>query len=151
MNATTAHVRHLMAAFATTFVALSALAMLVGQVWFDLTPVSRIDRWAFGLLISTAIASVLVFFGSFLGSRQRANTVSAARWAGIIVAIPLVAGFELVEYWSTFIGPAPWFIFTAMAMCSVVGPWFLMRGNSALLTDAYSSPRGAAKRGRRVA
>ena len=152
MNAATVHVRHLMAAFAATFVALSTLAMLVGQMWFALRPISRIDLWAFGLLSSTAILSVLVFLGGFLGSRQRANTVSAAWWVGIIVAIPLVVCFELVEYSSTFIGPAPWFMFTAMAFWSVAGPWYLTRANSALLTGTYTSPlraqHGAANRGR---
>ena len=144
--------QQLVAAFVASFLILSAVAVLLGHVWFGL-PMPRMDLWALGLIIVTPIVCLLVFVGAFLGSRHGTRaTVSAARLAGIIVAVPLILGFEVVEVWSTFVGPAPWFIFIAMAVWCVGAPWYFMRANSALLTDAYPAAlrasSGAAKRER---
>ena len=129
--------RQLVAAFAATFLGASVLAVLLGHVWLGLLPMNRVDLWAFGLLVVTPVVSLLVFVGAFLGSRDGTNaTVLAPRWAGVVVAVPLVVGFEIVEFWSTFMGQAPWFIFIAMAVWCVGAPWYFMRANSALLTDA---------------
>jgi hypothetical protein len=145
-------IQQLLMAFAVAFIAVSALALLVDRVWLRFLPMTRIDSWALGLSVVTVILCLLVFVGAFYGGRHSSTaTVRAARWAGIIVAVPLVVGFEIVEFWSTFIGPAPWLIFIAMVLWCVGAPWYFMRANSALLTDAYLALRassGAAKRER---
>ena len=154
MSADASRIRwQLVAAFAATFVSAVALAQLLGHLWLGLLPVNRMDLGALGMLVVTPVVSLLVFVGAFLGSRDGARaTASAARWAGSGIAVPLVVGFELVEFWSTFIGPAPWFMLIAMAVWCIGAPWYFMRANNALLTDAYNSPLraqyGAAKRER---
>jgi len=146
--------QQLVAAFAATFLGGFALAMLLGHVWFGL-PMPRTDLWALGMVIVTTILSLLVSVGAFLGSRRDTRaTVPAARWAGIFIAVPIVVAFETVEFWSTFVGPAPapLLVFTAVVVWCVGAPLYFMRANSALLSGAYPAAlrasSGAAKRER---